>query len=258
MVNWKGSGAIGQGLGILKAWGFGKDAVKVRGMKEVEVFVGITRTDIKDRVFRLKCFLTHPASANHLRPCVVEGDKNKGRWTDGTKETLLQGELDRTTLPRFGGCRYFLKIYRVNRTPSHPVKVELVMKMPDNEYMPKRYLRTVTKAMGQLLLGICQAVDVETLPLHPGRRRWMYGQWIRVEGRGKAMPNQKQLVKRAAAVIDGIVTHWQGRLVAERDEMKAALCLALGRPLSPNTIAELLNKSGAFNRVGGTYQYLTV
>lgn len=249
-----------QDIDLLNTWGVPSAAIHFEGLKAIEQNAVIERKAALRLAEMSRRFLVAPCTNQ-----VVEGDRNENPdcdpeegadWSHESKKMLFQGELVQTTLPRFDcGLRYFISVYWIEETPNYPAKVEIIANAPNGVWFPEELQMPVQKAMSQFVLGICQAAGVTSIP----KRLKMQGESYTVAGRGLQMA--PDATRRAAALADGVDMDWEGYTLLRRETLVAAMCFCAGKPLSPNTIAELLNGvegKKALQRTPRPYRYAWV
>ena len=249
-----------QDLDLFSALGVAKaDIEEIRGIKSPEEYAVISRADTDQLIKTARAYFVAPCP-NQIREgsWLSKRDRDPDEdadWSDGTKNILYQGELVETNLPLpITGVRYFVSIYKIERTPEYPAKFEIIALAPDGKWMDEESLKPLRKAMWQFLLGVCQAAGIEPQPIPGGTR--MQGEAFKEQMRGRKVNAGD--IRRAAALADTIDMGQADYPVLKRDTIRAALCCSLGRFLDSNAIAVLLNgRLGcrAFQRVYGTYSY---
>ena len=244
-------------IDLLRLWRVDPRAIQPQGIKSLEQYAAITRTDVGNLISTMRRYLVAPCPNQIIEGAFIQDDDrdpdDDADWSDGTKQVLYQGELFETSLPRLGKycLRYFISVYQIGRTPEYPAKFEILALAPDGIWFPEMQMTIVRKAMSQFVLGVCQAARVDPLPI-PSHLDMLGDEYTERLRGAKIDWNH---VARGAVLADLCGRGDPDYPILERDNRVAALCCALGRPLSLNTIAEIHNCRGNFWRMSCSHRY---
>lgn len=246
-----------QDIDLLDAWNIPRSNFRCEGIKAIEQYVTLSRKDAQQIAKVIRRYLVLPC-LNVLdetgRIGEVERDPDDDPdWSHGSKRVLIQGEMAQTSLPRLEqGLAYHLTVYWIEETPSFPAKFEVLAKAPYGTWFPEQQKDMVVKAASQFLEGMCQAAGVEPVV----KAAKMLGDVTAVNGRGRK--HAQDAVRRAAGLADGVDSGWRGYPSLRRETLVAAMCSCVGKPLSQNTLSELLNGADgkkAFARSPRPFRY---